>query len=485
MSSTRTPLSGRLRAIAGDLDGVVRHVVWKGAAALRRGDVSGDVDVFVHPADVASFARVLGAHGFVPASEGVHHRDPHLLSLLGVDPHGGALVHVDASTAFVVRRPPWPTRVLPVAEFMVARGRLDPALGLVVSTPADECALRLVEWACVPAVAGPSRRRGRWRRAEGALEGTTHDEVVQAMNDVLGAAAARAARSVLQQPGAASRRALRAAVEPRMQGSGVGAGRRRLARAAMARFGTPATSTGRVRRQLPGGGRIVAVIGADGAGKSTLVAMTARSLASKVAVTTAYFGSGDGPAAWYRVPLRWARRVADERIHDGSTARSAAPVAPLAPGWTVEDVGRLLWACTLALEKNQKARRAARARSHGYLVLCDRYPQVQFPGGNDGPLLTAWGEHGSRLIRRLVRWERDQYDRAVRVQPDLVLHLAVDLDTAVARRPDHDPDDLRARIDRVARLDFEAPIRQVDATGSPRQVRTTVLRELLGSEGCP
>src|SRR6185503_21305211 len=58
-------------------------------------------------------------------------------------------------------------------------------------------------------------------------------------------------------------------------------------------------------RTLPQGGLTVAVVGADGAGKSTLVAELAEWLSHEIAVVCTYGGSGKGSAGLVRGVLHW------------------------------------------------------------------------------------------------------------------------------------------------------------------------------------
>ena len=66
------------------------------------------------------------------------------------------------------------------------------------------------------------------------------------------------------------------------------------------------------------------------------------------------------------------------------------------------EAARVLWALALANEKWRKLRRAMLARSRGLIVICDRYPQTQFPGQNDGPLLWPWLSSPSPIRRALA-----------------------------------------------------------------------------------
>jgi adenylate kinase family enzyme len=197
------------------------------------------------------------------------------------------------------------------------------------------------------------------------------------------------------------------------------------------------------------GGLLVAVIGADGSGKSTLTKDLRSWFAPKVDTYPVYFGSGDGPASAVRAPLKILRRMVfgtkqEVARKEAVSARHPGPVA----------AGRAAWATALAVEKRRKLRRASVARTRGLLVITDRYPQNQVHGSTDGPLLSPWRSSGNGLRRRLATFEAGPYDRAGNRPPDLVLRLNVDPETARRRRPDHNEADLARRIGIIGSLRF-------------------------------
>ena len=204
-------------------------------------------------------------------------------------------------------------------------------------------------------------------------------------------------------------------------------------------------------------GLVVAVIGPDGSGKSTLCRELAASYAAEREVESIYFGSGDGPSSALRWPLKVARRTVLGR--KGETARKEA-VERHAPA-TMQGP-RALWALTLGQEKRAKLRRAAELRRQGALVVCDRYPQVQVPGCIDGPLLAEWRSSTSRIKRAMAEHEAVAYEEAAASPPDVVIRLGVDDATLQQRRPDHDATDLQRRRTIVQELRFDAPGGVVD-----------------------
>ncbi|HKT60113.1 MAG TPA: hypothetical protein VJQ46_08685, partial [Gemmatimonadales bacterium] len=141
-----------------------------------------------------------------------------------------------------------------------------------------------------------------------------------------------------------------------------------------------------------------------------------------------------------------------------ATRRGTDPSGPV-PGWTLS---RIVWALALAWEKRRKLRRAVRARNRGLVVICDRYPQAQVPGVNDGPLLTRWHHHASAVARAVARWESAPYEWASRHPPDLVIKLLVSPDVTLKRKPGMRRDDVARRIATVRSLMYPPTVQVVE-----------------------
>ena len=103
-------------------------------------------------------------------------------------------------------------------------------------------------------------------------------------------------------------------------------------------------------------------------------------------------------------------------------------------------------------------------RRQGFIVVTDRYPQVDVPGFYDGPGLSA-ARPGGRLVAALAASERATYEWMASFVPDLVIRLNVDVETALARKPDHGVDLLKAKVAVTPLLKFNgARIVDLDAT---------------------
>jgi hypothetical protein len=184
-----------------------------------------------------------------------------------------------------------------------------------------------------------------------------------------------------------------------------------------------------------------------------------------------YFGSGDGPSSLARWPLKLALRVAAALKLWSPVGRSASEsnrdAAGAGPHGEAGRPGfaRAVWALVLAREKAGNLRRAWRARDRGSVVVCDRYPQNQVLGFNDGPLLGRWSRSPSWLPRALARWESTPYRWAETRPPQLVIKLFVSPTVAIVRKPGMHAEEIERRLRALGSLRFPPQTRvlEVDA----------------------
>jgi thymidylate kinase len=180
------------------------------------------------------------------------------------------------------------------------------------------------------------------------------------------------------------------------------------------------------------GGRVIAVVGGDGAGKSTLVSELGRWLGRDFTVRVVH--AGKPPASLLTAPLNLALRL----LRRGRGSRGEG----LSPNGSGRKGGLLyaLRAVALAYDRRSLLRRAWQAAAKGDIVLVDRYPTAT-PGLMDSPRLAERPGDG-RLYRCLVRLERELYAQIP--PPDVVLRLQVSVETALQRnraRAGGEPDD--------------------------------------------
>jgi hypothetical protein len=201
---------------------------------------------------------------------------------------------------------------------------------------------------------------------------------------------------------------------------------------------------------------LIAVVGSDGSGKSTLSADLLAHIQKTRAAESGYLGLGSGEQG--RRIGRWP--IIGPPLHrflEGIADRLREPGEPI-PGYL---------AARYALNKSKKRRAKFDAliaqRRAGKVIVTDRYPQLEVPGLHDGPILA--GRATTPRLAAMQAEERALYAEMAVYKPTLVVRLHVDVDTVMLRKPDHDRALITRKVETVPLLTFNgAPIVDIDAT---------------------
>ena len=197
-------------------------------------------------------------------------------------------------------------------------------------------------------------------------------------------------------------------------------------------------------KYIPG---LIAVVGCDGTGKSTLTADLVKKLREKWVTERRYLGlvSGEDGDKIKRLPLIgvWLeRRLAAK----SSKTQSMSTKSPA------------IWAALImfgfSLRRRANLHKVLRLAQSGVLVISDRYPQAEISGFHyDGPGIGV--ERVNDGIKSyLAKRERIMYQQIAYIRPELIIRLDIDIETAFSRKPDHDYDELRDKISVMARIGY-------------------------------
>jgi thymidylate kinase len=199
----------------------------------------------------------------------------------------------------------------------------------------------------------------------------------------------------------------------------------------------------KVRKQkgskiLVSGGTIIAIVGADATGKSTLVSETSRWLRKNFVVNTIH--AGKPPSTFLTLPINFLLV-----LHRGLRSRLRPNRKPQRDSSSTEAAAKssnsliyAIRAVCLAWDRRALLWRARRASANGEMVVCDRYP-TNAAGMMDSPRLledpTRKGISAS-VYNWLAQVERKLYRQIP--PPDIVLRLNVSLETAKKRNAARD-----------------------------------------------
>lgn len=475
----------------------VRYCHWKSNEHLYEGMIGDtDLDVLVDQTQASLASSLLLRHGFVRLRSVPFTTYPAVEDYLGFDRSTGELIHIHLHYQLVLGQKREKGYRLPWEDLVFSRRRMDDSLGVYTIDPTLELLLLLIRYSLKIRLRDLARaslgrtyldasfhREYRW-----LTERVEQDQLRSIATDLLSEESANKIETILNDsPDIWNLRQLASASKPvldtyRRYGKieALIRGELREARLFFNAMNRRLLSEPRTfRRTLAGGGSLVAFVGSDGSGKSTLRSDTARWLLWKTDVYSEYLGSGDGSASLYRRPLIAIRSIL-ERYRNRSGSNSSSKTGTQTPDQQSSLLlrfGQILWALTLSLEKRKKLRRVWRARNRGLVVLADRFPQNQVLGFNDGPLLSYWAKSSSRIKRRLCEWEAKPYRWAEEHPPDLVIELDVRPEIAIERTDGMTVEQLSERRNAVRSIQYDGSDRvTIDSSQPYEDVRVAVRR---------
>jgi len=159
------------------------------------------------------------------------------------------------------------------------------------------------------------------------------------------------------------------------------------------------------KRISASGGRTIVILGSDGAGKSTLIKNLYQSFSRKIDVCSLYMGLPKPSKSNNPLLAKLFRRLG------------------LFPLWNV-------------IVKKSNLSKGYKLKSHGALILCDRFPQHYNEGIMDGPLLNRWRKSSNPIKTYFSKLEYNLFEEMANTNIDLVIKLIVDSETS-ARRGKH------------------------------------------------
>lgn len=238
-----------------------------------------------------------------------------------------------------------------------------------------------------------------------------------------------------------------------------------------------------MRRVSPSGGCVIAFIGSDGAGKTTTINYIKKEFGKKLDIKTAYLGSGDGECSFIRKPMRFvAKRVGGKGLglaveKEYSSKGSEEHISIKS---RLYSIAKVIWAITLANEKKSKLKRVTKARNRGMLVLIDRYPQCEYPGYGDGPLLSKYKNSSNGILAYFAKKEFCIYQSAELNSPDLFVKLTVPTDIAIQRKPEMTEDEINKKRDAVLNIFKENNCVVIDTSVDKKVSFSKVMKSIWG-----
>jgi thymidylate kinase len=437
----------------------IRYCQWKGhfkQATWITG--KGDIDLLVAPESLARFVEVLRLAGFVQTTNlddykllGTAHYRAH-------DPATGRMLHLHVHTRILIEAARGLVYRLPFEDAMIASARRGSATLFRTPAPGVEAVVLVlrttVRWASWRRI--PTETREELAYLEGLTDSRYYVDALRRHAPGISPELFRQCRAALAAGATLRERWL---------------ARLGLTRA-LAAFSRPPTLTERVihalaaaawhlrggprpysRARLTNGGVVFALVGADGAGKSTCARALKEWLTPHVDVRAFHMGR--------------PRRSLATLVVGG-----ALKLAPRVPAL------RLLRHVCSARDRWLLARTVHAAAMNGAICIVERYP-IPLNRQLVGPWIPELyhGNPPAGVPRLLAAAEARYYHRIP--SPNVVITLQIAPHDAVRRKTDEPADYVRARADLVWKIDWTASGARVVDAGRPLPAVLADLRTVI------
>jgi len=230
------------------------------------------------------------------------------------------------------------------------------------------------------------------------------------------------------------------------------------------------------KARLASGGAVIALVGGDGAGKSTMIGELGDWLSNDFDTLVLHMGKPRWSHTTFAVRglLKIGRLGLSPRLKPIRYSTDATAVE--FPGYTWA-----IWEVCTARDRYLTYLKARRFAANGGISICDRYPLPEVTLMESPQVRRLAGvKHNNRFTRLLIKAEERYYPRITR--PDLLLVLRLHPDLAVARKIDEDPGTVFPRSNEIWDLRWDRETAHVVETAQAKSVVASELKALVWSK---
>lgn len=222
-----------------------------------------------------------------------------------------------------------------------------------------------------------------------------------------------------------------------------------------------------IKKTIPAGGKIIAFVGVDGSGKSTISDIISNWLEYNMECKRFYMGTGDGKLNFIAGIIKKIGMINSRNSKKQSKENLFLKEKKISIKTFIQKIMAICMIVSVEKDNFYKLSKMNRYRLNGGISILDRFPQIEIYGQNDGLKVEEYerviGENW--FTKKMKKREKYYMDIVKLVKPDLIFRLNISAETSMKRKPEQTCiESFRAKIQEISQINFQnATIIEVDA----------------------
>lgn len=216
------------------------------------------------------------------------------------------------------------------------------------------------------------------------------------------------------------------------------------------------------KKTLMSRGKIIAFVGVDGSGKSTMATEINKWLGQQLESRRIYMGLGDGKTSLLASVLKRGRKVVGNNNKESINSKNYKAPKTISfwrnPILFIKKILLIIMLHSVEKDNYKKIIKMNKFRINGGIAVLDRYPQIEYPNRNDGPKIVFYKDiiKAKLFMNNMVKKEEKLMSIVKSIKPDIIFRLNITPDESMKRKQDQtDKSVVESKINDLKSITFQ------------------------------